>query len=224
MIRAINPLSEKYVTVAEFLAEIGPNYKEKGIIPKCPCSGCALYIHGGHSPNTSSNFSHMPKQNIECKCRNDYNGPLGIPEYDSLLFKDKVCKEENIKKIYQLCLSACGKGNFPAKKYMELIKKANHLNIWQYKGIELWMVPYILLTLDDFQAKSKSGKGYEYRFILLENSYLDLLCQINEIKISKIFADSQKEIKQFVIDQKKFDEVDTSWMAEKFIETLLTAC
>ena len=223
MIRAVNPLSGRYVTVSEFLAEIGPNYKEKKIIPKCPCNGCALYIHGAHSPNTISKFSHMPKQK-ECRCKNDYHGPLGIPEYDSLLLKDKVCEEKNTKKIYQSCLNACGKGHFPATKYVELIKKANHLNIWQYKGIELWMVPYILLTLDDFKAKSKNGKEYEYRFILLEDSHLDLLCQINEIKISKIFADSQKEIKQFVIDKNKYEEINTAWMPKSFVEKLLTAC
>lgn len=224
MIRAINPISGRYVTATEFLAEVGPNYKKKSIIPECPCNGCSLYIHGASSPNTPSKFSHMPKQNMECRCRNDYDGPLGISGYDSLLFKDEFCKEENIKRIYQLCLSACGKGNFPVSKYVELIKRADNLNIWAYVGIKLWMVPYILLTLDDFTAKSKTGKDYDYRFILHEDNNLEILGRVNKIKISKIFANSQKEIKLFSMDEKTYEKVDTTWMVDKFIQKLLAVC
>lgn len=224
MIRALNPINRKYVTVTEFLAEIGPNYKKKGVIPECPCNGCELYIHGAHSPKSPARFSHMPNQNEDCRCRKGYDGPLGVPGYDSLLLKDKFCKEENLKKIYKICLDACGARKFPASKYIELVKKANQINIWGYVGLEIWMLPYILLTLDDFRAKDKNGKEYEYRFILLEDSNLDLLAHINDIKISKIFADSQKEIKQFSINKEKYDETDTSWMPENLIQSLLSVC
>lgn len=224
MIRAINPINKRYVTAAEFLAEVGPNYKKKNIIPECPCSGCNLYIHGASSPNTQSKFSHMPKQNMECRCRNDYDGPLGIPEYDSLLFKDEFCKEKNVKNVYQLCLSACGKGNFPVSKYIELVKRANHLNIWGYVGIKVWMVPYILLTLDDFKAIGKNNKEYEYRFILHEENDIEMLGRVDEIKISKIFANSQIEIKSFSINAEEYEQVETTWMQEIFIQKLQSVC
>lgn len=224
MIRAINPKNGKYVTVAEFLAEFGANYKEKNVIPKCPCEGCDLYIRGSHSPNIISGFSHMPNKNSTCRCRNQYDGPLGIPGYDGLLFKDEFCKEINIKKVYQICHDACGKKNFPINKYKELIKKANQRNVWSYVDIKIWMLPYILLTFDDFTAKDKNNQEYEFRFILLEEYNIEILGQVDEIKIRKIFANSQKEIKLFSMNEEKYEKIDATWMNDKFVETLLSVC
>jgi hypothetical protein len=96
--------------------------------------------------------------------------------------------------------------------------------VWSYVDIKIWMLPYILLTLDDFKAKDKNNKEYEFRFILLEEYNIEILGQVDEIKIRKIFANSQKEIKLFSMNEEKYEKIDTTWMNDKFVETLLSVC
>lgn len=70
-----------------------------------------------------------------------------------------------------------------------MISLADKKKIWSYVGIELWMIPYMLLTLCNFQH----NKGFGFHFILHKQRKNDL--SITEIfssksEIQKVFTDS----------------------------------
>ena len=132
-------------------------------------------------------------------------------------------ESDNLKSAYCFCLKACGKGNLPIIKFSELIKRADNKNIWAYKNIPVWVVPYILLLLADFSHANK----FDFRFVLnkptrlpLQNLWID-----NQYAITKIYADSQREITggKISITQENFKNLsgDTSWMSDKTVERLI---
>src|SRR3546814_15787825 len=60
----------------------------------------------------------------------------------------------------------CRRGNLPAQKWAKMLERAARKGTWRYAGMPLWVVPYVLLILENFTATSKQGGEYAFHFVL----------------------------------------------------------
>ncbi|PKF50224.1 hypothetical protein [Enterovibrio nigricans] len=226
----------KAVTASEFEKEAGANYKEKGVFPYCFACKETVYTKGTQSPNINGHYAHYRYSDdvdpmdycVESSQGQASHRLLGLhTEHWDIYRAEKLrwlfFEPDNVKSAYCFCLRACGKGNFPITKFAELIKRADNKNIWAYKNIPVWVVPYILLLLADFLFADR----FEFRFVLNKPSRLPLqnLWADDKYSITKIFTDSQREMAdgQISINQDTFKRLsgNTNWMDDGFVERLI---
>lgn len=227
--RALHPVTKLPITPKQFIAEFGPNYQERGIYPTCIYCGSNVFTYGVHSVNVTSRFMHFEGDS----CIEDNSGYNNFDDYDFDQFnriKSEFCEATNLKKAYAFCLKCCGVGNLTTDKFLSLCTKANKKNIWAYKNIQVWMIPYILLTLDDFEAKTHNGPTptYMFRFVL-DKTIKDMITNFFHddklsCKIQKIFADSRKLIKEFELLKSDFDDIEITWINDSTLKKLGKCC
>ncbi|MFA9394720.1 MAG: hypothetical protein ACERJ1_08400 [Halodesulfovibrio sp.] len=179
------------VSVEEFLSKATPRYKERGIYAKCPMCHEKVFVRGGSSPSSPSCFFHQ-KKDVSSSSLDDCSlaergdnrlHSLKPDEWDfgqvDSLYKKFDCIE-NRRSTYNFMEACCGSNGFDKESFMRCLARANKRNIWAYKGIKLWMVPYILLTLENFTNK----KGYSFHFVIQKPSLLwskPELCSLGKV-------------------------------------------
>lgn len=210
MIEAITNKNYQNIDPETFSKKYQADYDNGLIYPVCPNCERRLYLCAIHSIKRKAYFKH-PKESGDCEF-------LGIkkaknfPSYD--FNNNKIIEElenqENIKRIYAICLELIGKrSKFKHKEMRELIDIAKRKNIFYYKGLEIWMIPYILLTLKDFSIWQKDRKKtYQIRFVM-KNILIKILTKQNiKNKIQKVFSDSGKIISVFQMTKNDFYSID----------------
>lgn len=73
--------------------------------------------------------------------------------------------DANLLQAYAVCRTLCGRGNLSGERFLDLVRIADTLDVWSYRNLELWTVPFILLTLDDFEGVSRGGNDLYFRFV-----------------------------------------------------------
>lgn len=230
------------VTPEEFINRASLRYKERGIFPYCPACKQIVHVYGVHSPTAPSRFDHL---NLDKNAlavddcffahRNSRFSGLYTDDWDDhrgKRLRSEFLKEDNLKIAYAFCLNLCRSHNLPAWKFRKMLERADNKNIWAYAGIPLWVIPYILLTLEDFTATSKSGKEFGFHFVFQKpsnTSASSLWLQASECKIKKIFASNDKlvvandnpyELSEEAMLQKAKEKGDTSWIKKDLIQAL----
>lgn len=187
----------------EFIKRAGNNYKLNNIYPYCPECDEKLIIVNVSSTLNNTFYKHydlandIDSESIEvCSLRSKKSNRQGwyCSSFDfsrGAIIRDKFLEKDNLLKAYCFCWSLCGKGNLSLKQFHKMIKLANKKKIWSYVGVELWMIPYMLLTLCDFQHH----KGFAFHFILHKN-------QNNHLNIAEIFSSSSQIQKVFSNSQR----------------------
>ena len=225
------------LTASGFEKKAGINHKENNIFPYCFACQKIVFTRGTTSPNINDHYVHYTYDDsvdpmdycIESNAgkNNKYLKGLftdGWTLENGILLRNEFFKEDNIKRAYIFCLKLCGTGNFPLSTFERVIKRADAKNIWSYKNIPVWVIPYILLLLTDFH---ESKKDYQFRFILNKPSKLPLqnLWIKNEYNINKIFSDSGADVrygsKSIDIDTYLDLSKDTAWLTDSFVNRLL---
>lgn len=183
MERACYGKGGELVTPQEFIRRASPRYKERGIFPYCEACGQKVELYGVHNPEGPSRFDHPNLPDgvdplddcVLAKRNNRFKGmqPTGFDENHGKELRDTFFQDEFIKRTYCFMWRMCGIGNFPFKKFEEILHRADAKRIWAYSKIELWSIPYILLTLANFIHKNK----YEFHFYIDKNKS----SSINEI-------------------------------------------
>jgi hypothetical protein len=177
MLEAIIKSEGRIVTIDEFLRKYGLISIKNGLELICPACDGKLYVYGATSINVQSSFNHRP--NTSCTLMSDYNKGISAPSEFDLMNGRRIRalleQKEFISKLYCFCLALCGKKNLPVDKFCELIKKADKRNLWRIKGLEEWVIGFLLLILDDFEGlrETKDNKQkvmkYTFRFFLKEH-------------------------------------------------------
>lgn len=221
MLKAIHPFEKKQITPKEFASEFGANYKENNIFPTCIHCGEKVFTYGTSSINVTSRFKHFNDRSCD-------PSPIGggnHPGFD-LIFGEKIkeefCRTDAIIKAYVLCLNIVGKGNFPVSTFINLCRKADKKNIWSYIGVELWMIPYMLLTLDDFSVTSHNNNTFNIRFVL--DKTFNLLLQERNCNIEKIYTDSQNLIRSFPVSSNNYQQVEINWIKQSLRDKITSFC
>lgn len=82
--------------------------------------------------------------------------------------------------------------SFSKEVYNKMLDVADRLAIWSYSGLEMWVVPYALLTLVDFEGRS-SAKQQDYRFAFVfdkpsKGAIDDLWLRPSDCRLKKVFC------------------------------------
>ncbi len=120
--------------------------------------------------------------------------PDGWDEERGNRLRDEFFEDANLRSAYSFCHSMCGKNNLPTALCRSMLARADRKRIWCYVNIPLWLIPYVLLTLEDFTGQAQ-GTGNPYRFHFLfkkprATTVSALWRRTKECTIHKVFADS----------------------------------
>ncbi len=225
-----------YVTPEKFMALAGPDFRARGIFPYCPSCKERVDPYGVHSPNVRSRFDHQnlaegvdpPDDCLEANRSDRFRG-MHADDWDDergIALREQFFETENLKQAYGFCLALCRKGNLSAVDFAALIRRADRKNIWAYKDIPLWIIPYVLLTLGNFGLTATTQ--YAFHFVLKKSkakSLSELWAEPEKpFSLCKVFSNSGEEIRtsgnpwpishQFIAETAG----DTSWMHQKLID------
>ncbi|MGK2742267.1 hypothetical protein ACSHT0_15385 [Tepidicaulis sp. LMO-SS28] len=227
------------VDVEEFIRRATSNYKAKRKFPYCPACGSVLEVYGPNSTNVMSRFDHPnappsidPLDECDLSSRRDprFDGlaPSGWDHQRGIKIRAQFFAEENVKRAYVFCLRLCRIKNLPLSLWSELIKRADRKNIWSYKDIQLWTIPYILLSLGNFTGTGKRG-SYDFHFILQKPRGTDadtLWVKPEACSLVKVFSSSGCEMKAddnpFPLSERAMMEKagDIDWVNENTLRAL----
>lgn len=136
----------------------------------CDLCDAEMSIRGDITSNKRPHFVH-PENDVKCistKINQSYYEHLTANNFDSeagKIIRDQV--KDNLYHIYASCVTIT---NSPLRyeDFCSLLKKASEKKVWDYKGLTLNYVPYILLTFhDSLEVYLKGVRGsIKYRIIL----------------------------------------------------------
>lgn len=224
-----------YVTPSEFLARVGHDYKSKGIFPCCPACKEPLFMRGVHKPDGEEIFYHKelvpdadPADDCILAFRKDsrFAGlhPSGFDDNRGKELRQKFFDLENMRLTYAFMHTMCGPKKLPMHCFVQCIARADNKNIWAYKGIPLWIIPYILLTFYSFPHGIESAPFYFYFDKSKAKDASELWLYSHKCKLVKAFSDSGKRFKSadnpFPISQNQIKEKVGSfaWVKDEFIK------
>lgn len=160
------------IDVDDFVINYGTRYKRRNITPVCPCCDSPLHLYGQHSDNVDTIFHHHDNH-PPCLIASETNEKTGWrPKNWDFKNRHKVRAaflndDEALRDAYAMCWKMLNlRGVLPAEKFASLIKKADQKGIWAYKGMRPWAVPFLLMTLDDFDYRTSGGKHFSFRFMI----------------------------------------------------------
>lgn len=192
------------VTPEEFVQRATPRYKERGIQAYCRACEEPVDLYGLHSPNVVSRFDHKDlKPNADplddCILANRTGRFQGLEPDDwdeeaGVRLRKAFFREDTVAQAYAFCLKMCRKGNLPIRTFRSMIRRADRKKIWFYADMKLWVVPCILLTLENFTHIPKSGSsGYNFHFVLEKpkgTTVSALWRRPGDCRLKKVFSDS----------------------------------
>ena len=225
------------VTPEQFIQQAGNRYPDE-IKPICPACKEPVFPHGVHSPNTTSKFNHYPlppeaDPADDCilaeRQKKRFAGmyPSGWDEQHGKILRDTFFTEDNIRLTYGFMFSLCGKGNFPLKTFVQCIMRADSKNIWSYKNIPLWIMPYIFLTFYTYPHDGDGKKVYFYFKKSASQSASELWIQSWKCKLMKVYKDSGNVYKcsnnpcTLNKDIPRKLAGNTSWISQNIISRIL---
>lgn len=202
--RFANPHGD-LVDPVEFVSRAPANYRALQVLPYCDACHEVVHLYGVNTPNveTTPRFDHanLSKEAnplddcILAQRTRRFRGmePDGYDDARGEQLRKQFINDENLKTAYSFCLALCGKGNLPKSHFRSMIARADKKRVWSYVGIEVWAIPYILLTLEDFSAENKSGMSYGFHFVFDKRKGSNASAiwdTVNPCKLLKVYSDS----------------------------------
>lgn len=183
------------VTPNQFVT-LAPHWKQTGEHPQCYICGIETHLYGVHSTNVRSRFDHVDGVST-CPLSNSADQryldlrPADIDLEQAKFLKYVFLNTAYYQQAFEFCRYMVGKG-FNKARLEELIKQADDLKIWSYKGLPLWVIPYILLTLDNFKIHNEHNHfNVTFKFEKPSTSNPgDLWLKPHECRLLKTFTDS----------------------------------
>lgn len=233
------------VDPVEFLARATANHRQKGIFPYCDACGEVVHLYGVHTPNpqTTSRFDHPnmpdgadPLDDCILADRNPRFRGMQSDGYDDArgkVLRAQFFEPEFLAQAYAFCLNLCRARNIPPDLFRATLRRADKKRIWSYVGIPLWAVPYILLTLENFQATSKNGQEYGFHFVFQKprgsggTGIAALWSSQKGCKISKVFSDNGSPVRTgdnpYPVSEVAFVDMagDSSWVTPALLRALI---
>lgn len=202
--------NNRTVTVLSFLRA------RKSPQDRATCPGCGekLYLSAARSTRKTASFNHMPGSEDKVPCGlsyQDHPSYLGLKDVDldevqhrADVLKSDFYEFENLKRAFTFLTKVAGKGAVNRDVFVLLLQKADKFKIWQFAGLPVWAVPYILLTLTDFYIRREPQPSYVVRFIIDKPSRSKLNAtwlQPEQCALVKYFVNEGKATKMFGAQQ-----------------------
>lgn len=161
MRKAKHPYHWKYITVAEYIKDMGagaPQSMEER--PICPVCGQRMTVVAANTACTSGHFSHLPKSDF---CPTKEKAGARYQEFPPTSPDMEAARrmKEYFERNWQIHFSQL---DFFVKglskiEFLEALTLADRARIWEYAHLEIFHIPYILATLMDFPPeRSRKNK------------------------------------------------------------------
>ena len=225
----------------EFIRRATPDYKQREIFPYCDACQEIVHLYGVHTPNPNitPRFDHAnlapdadPLDDCILANRNPHYGGLAPSGWDDgygHVMRGRFFEDHNLSTAYAFCLGLCRKGNLPADKFRSIISRADKKRVWAYVGIPLWAIPYVLLTLENFSALSKSEMKYKFHFAFIKPTGTNvsaLWLRPENCKIVKLFSSDSEPVdtgdNPYPVSEAALiaKAGNTSWITKSFLRRL----
>jgi hypothetical protein len=141
--------------------------------------------------------------------------------------RDTFFEDENLRLTYGFCLKLTRSGNLPMAKFKSMIQRADNKKIWCYVNIPLWVVPYILLTFENFSQKTTPNqRGYDFHFVFNKprgSTASALWSNEQATSLKKVFSNGNMVStfdNPFPLSEESLHEKagDTSWINEATLQ------
>ncbi len=183
---------------AEQFVNLAPHWRQTGEYANCPLCGNTVHPYGAHSTKVQPRFDHVdginwcPNSNTTDP-RYIHLRPSDVDLEQAKLLREIFFGTHYSQRAFEFCRYLVGKG-FDVPAFEGLIAQADRINIWSYKQIPLWVIPYILLTLDTFTVHGKNSTfTVAFRFIKPAIGNVDSLwIQPHDCKLIKLFPNTEK--------------------------------
>ncbi len=224
-----HPGAALMLTVEDYDRRYGKN---SPVQPFCPSCDIQLFTHALSSPNMVASFHHPDGNPNSCVLVNPPSGRF--PSLEPSHFNKEQAtgnraafhQDEHIKKAYAFMLSMCGKGNINAKQFNRCVKIADAINVWAYRNLQQWQIPFILLTLIDFKFKD-TNKGFRFTFKKRRGSSKAYWQTPESCVLLKVFADTGSLTEKASHHREQFSEdifssfsTQTEWMSPALVASL----
>jgi hypothetical protein len=197
----------RMVTPSQFLAMAGPDYRARGIHAYCPECGEQVDPYGLHSTQVTARFDHPnispatdPFDDCTRANRTDprYRGLRpreGSPD-DAERLRAEFFTHDNVTTAYAFVKAMCGRNcRVPLQDFAKLIRRADRRRIWHYVDLPLWCVAPILLTLSDFDVRTRVGMAkIHFTFDKPRGADEVIWLQPEECSLKKVYADSGRMV------------------------------
>lgn len=166
---ALHPFKDSLLSVAEYIDEFGRGPlggPDDRPLARCPVCKRDMRIRAGQS-QSNEHFYHIDSE--FCPTKKISEAPYrNLTPTDP----DPQARIENIKffrnnwrRIVALFKRNALVPLFDLKELLLLVDEANRLDIWSYRRMQTWEIPYVMLVLKDFTPKTgiKYSNGKNYR-------------------------------------------------------------
>ncbi len=227
------------VTPGQFDAMAGADYREKGWFPLCPACDARLSVYGVRSPGVTSRFDHPDFSDCPLSSRPDprfaHLSPVAWDLDAGRRLKAAFCEDQALMESYAVC-RALALGCLGGKEFVRFCLSATRHRVWNYQGLPLWVVPYLLATLADVQPNPTVRHAlrgrHTLRFVLEKpkrESIDAAWLSPQECRLVCVFADSGKPVKTVepvALGAHRIEaaRTDTAWISPRLLAVLRECC
>jgi len=153
------PDSELVLSVIEYDRQFGKGANER---PFCLVCREQVHTYGLSSPgNRQPHYRHNRGSNCVLVRRSfrhlSWLDRSGYDELSGVRVRRKFCETaECHQRAFEFMRILCNLGAFSVDRFIDCIRIADGLNIWAYRNIKQWMIPFVLLTLTDFPVQNNN--------------------------------------------------------------------
>ncbi len=189
--------------------------------PLCPVCEEPVTPNAVNSPNMQNSFHHRDRS----ECPKSKHGRGRFPHIDPEEFD--LSQEKRLlfelrgagsgERVYRLCHDIAG--HLAGEEFEAMLRVADKLHIWRYKGMTLDLAGFVLPTLIDMKRKSKNETEYTLRIVVRKPRGYGFFFAPERCTLEKIFADSGHPMQSAkaripVLDPAIISKADTSWEGE----------
>lgn len=135
--------------------------------PICIVNNCnaVLSIVAEHNPDRDTHFRHPANTNCPSVLANaiPYRQLQNIPIDQTQIQNIKILFLENLHRIFIKCQELIP--NLSFSEFFDIVRYANHLNIWGYTAIDIEYIPYILCTCKNYFIQRNPYRTFSFHFI-----------------------------------------------------------
>lgn len=229
----------RLVTPEQHVAQEGPDASKRGVWAGCPSCTKDMFVYGHESPNVSMEFHHRPGS--RCPLSSDPDPryahlvPAGWDLDTGKRLRRTFCERTNIAQAYNVCRALCGPVfHLKSRDFIELCRIADEMNIWSYRDLPLWVMPYLLATLGTYKIEKDTRNGnaaYTFRIVLIKKRAepVDVVWNGGRtIQLQKYFVDSGRKMRHDPVPipwkNAEAERGRTDWMSARLLDRLMECC